>query len=73
MNNNDKNLVQGHGQFKVFEEISSLQFVVHSSSPCICKSCVAKQSDEDFMITRRKLARNFLMITVRNLQGRAHS
>ena len=42
MNYNDKNLVQGRGQFKVFEEISSLQFVVHSSSPCICKSCVAK-------------------------------
>ena len=42
MNHNDKNLVQGRGQFKVFEEISSLQFVVHCPSPYICKSCVAK-------------------------------
>ena len=42
MNHNDKNLIQGRGQFKVFEEISSLQFVVHSTSPYICKSCVAK-------------------------------
>ena len=42
VNHNDKNLVQGRGQFKVFEEISSLQFVVHCTSPYICKSCVAK-------------------------------
>ena len=42
MNHDDKNLVQGRGQFKVFEEISSLQFVVHFTSPYICKSCVAK-------------------------------
>ena len=42
VNHNDKNLVQGHGQFKVFEEISSLQFVVHCPSRYICKSCVAK-------------------------------
>ena len=42
VNHNDKNLVQGRGQFKVFEEISSLQFVVHCTAPYICKSCVAK-------------------------------
>ena len=42
VNHNDKNLVQGRGQFKVIEEISSLQFVVHCPSPYICKSCVAK-------------------------------
>ena len=41
MNHNDKNLVQGRGQFKVFEEISSLQFVVHCTSPYTCKSCFA--------------------------------
>ena len=33
VNHNDKNLVQGRGQFKVFEEISSFQFVVHCPSP----------------------------------------
>ena len=38
VNHNDKNLVQGRGQFKV----SSLQFVVHSPSPYICKSCIAE-------------------------------
>ena len=42
VNHNDKNLVQGRGQFKVFEEISSLQFVVHCTSPYICKLCVSK-------------------------------
>ena len=42
MNHIDKNLVQGRGQFKIFEEISSLQFVVHFTSPYICKSSVAK-------------------------------
>ena len=42
VNHKDKNLVQGRGQFKVFEEISSLQFVVHCTSPYICKSCFAK-------------------------------
>ena len=42
MKHNDKNLVQGRGQFKVFEEISSLQFVVHCPSPYICKSCFTK-------------------------------
>ena len=42
VNHNDKNRVQGCGQFKAFEEISSLQFVVHCPSPYICKSCVAK-------------------------------
>ena len=42
VNHNDKNLVQGCGQFKVFEEFSSLQFVVHCTSPYICKSCVSK-------------------------------
>ena len=35
VNHNDKNLVHGGGQFKVFEEISSLQFVVHCPSPYI--------------------------------------
>ena len=42
VNHNDKNLVQGRRQFKVFEEISSLQFVVHCPLPYICKSCFAK-------------------------------
>ena len=44
MNHNDKNLVQGRGQLKVFEEISPLQFAVHSTSPYIsvCKLCVAQ-------------------------------
>ena len=39
VNHNDKNLNQGRGQFKVFEEISSLHPVVHCPSPYICKSC----------------------------------
>ena len=42
MNHDDRNLVQGCGQFKVFEEISSLQFVVHCPSHYIGKSCVAE-------------------------------
>ena len=42
VNHNDKNIVQGRGQFKVLEEISSLQFVVHCTSTYICKSCVSK-------------------------------
>ena len=40
--NNDKNLVQSRGQFKVDEEIRSLQFVVQPTSQYICKSCVGK-------------------------------
>ena len=44
VNHNDKNLVQGRGQFKVFEEISSLHLVVHCPSPYISKSC-GKASD----------------------------
>ena len=32
MNHNNKNLGQSHGQFKVIEEIHSLQFVVHYTS-----------------------------------------
>ena len=40
--NHNKNIVQGRGHFKVFEEISSLQFVVHCPSRYICKSCVTK-------------------------------
>ena len=35
-------LVQSHGQFKVYEEILSLQFVVHVCLPYICKQCVGK-------------------------------
>ena len=42
VNHNNKHFIQVRGQFKVFKEISSLQFVVHCPSPYICKLCVAK-------------------------------
>jgi len=42
LKNNDKNLVKSRGEFKVQEEILSLQFIVHETSPYICRSCVGK-------------------------------
>ena len=40
--NNDKTLAQKRGEFKVDVETRSLQFIVHSKSPYICKSWVRK-------------------------------
>ena len=39
---NDRNLVKSRSEFKVQEEILSLQFIVHETSPYICRSCVGK-------------------------------
>ena len=41
LKNNDRNLVKSRSEFKVQEEIS-LQFIVHETSPYICRSCVGK-------------------------------
>ena len=52
MNHNDKNLVQGRGQFKVFEEISSLQFAFILVRPVYVNRVLQSfRSDKDFMIT----------------------
>ena len=42
LKNNDRNLVKSRREFKVQEEILSLQFIVHETSPYICRSCVGK-------------------------------
>ena len=42
LKNNDRNLVKSRSQFEVQEEILSLQFIVHETSPYICRSCVGK-------------------------------
>jgi len=42
LKNNDRNLVKSHSEFKVQEEILSLQFIIHETSPYICRSCVGK-------------------------------
>ena len=42
LKNNNRNLVKGRSEFKVQEEILSLQFIVHETSPYICRSCVGK-------------------------------
>ena len=44
LKNNDRNLVKSCSEFKVQEEILSLQFIVHETSPYmyICRSCVGK-------------------------------
>ena len=42
LKNNDRNLVKSRSEFKVQEEILSLQFIVHETSPYICRSCVGK-------------------------------
>ena len=42
LKNNDRNLVKSRSEFKVQEEILSLQFIVHETSPYICRSCVVK-------------------------------
>ena len=39
---NDRNLVKSRSEFKVQEEILSLQFIVRETSPYICRSCVGK-------------------------------
>ena len=39
---NDRNLVKSRSEFKVQEEILSFQFIVHETSPYICRSCVGK-------------------------------
>ena len=39
---NDRNLVKSRSEFIVQEEILSLQFIVHETSPYICRSCVGK-------------------------------
>ena len=40
LKNNNRNLVKSRSEFKVQEEILSLQFIVHKTSPYICRSCV---------------------------------
>ena len=42
LKNNDRNLVKSRSEFKVQEEILSFQFIVHETSPYICRSCVGK-------------------------------
>ena len=42
LKNNDRNLVKSRSEFKVQEEILSLQFIVHETSPYICRSCMGK-------------------------------
>ena len=42
LKNNDRNLVKSRSEFKVQEEILSLQFIIHETSPYICRSCVGK-------------------------------
>ena len=42
LKNNDRNLVKSRSEFKVQEEILSLQYIVHETSPYICRSCVGK-------------------------------
>ena len=42
LKNNDRNLVKIRSEFKVQEEVLSLQFIVHETSPYICRSCVGK-------------------------------
>ena len=42
LKNNNRNLVKSRSEFKVQEEILSLQFIVHETSPYICRSCVGK-------------------------------
>ena len=42
LKNNDRTLVKSRSEFKVQEEILSLQFIVHETSPYICRSCVGK-------------------------------
>jgi len=42
LKNNDRNLVKSPSEFKVQEEILSLQFIVHETSPYICRSSVGK-------------------------------
>ena len=42
LKNNDRNLVKSRNEFKVQEEILSLQFIVHVTSPYICRSCAGK-------------------------------
>ena len=42
LKNNDRNLVKSRSEFKVQEEILSLQFIVHETSAYICRSCVGK-------------------------------
>ena len=42
LKNNDRNLVKSRSEFKVQEEILSLQFIVHETSPYICRLCVGK-------------------------------
>ena len=42
LKNNDRNLVKSRSEFKVQEEILSLQFIVHETSPYICRSCLGK-------------------------------
>jgi len=42
LKSNDRNLVKSCSEFKVQEGILSLQFIVHETSPYICRSCVGK-------------------------------
>ena len=42
LKNNDRNLVKSRSEFKVQEEVLSLQFIVHETSPYIFRSCVGK-------------------------------
>ena len=54
LKNNDRNLVKSHSEFKVQEEILSLQFIVHETSPYICRSCVGKMRTERSLRQREK-------------------
>ena len=63
LKNNDRNLVKSRGEFKVQEEILSLQFIVHETSPYICRSCVGK------LRKRRGLYANVRKIEVELFSG----
>ena len=56
LKNNDRNLVKSRSEFKVQEEILSLQFIVHETSPYICRSCVGKlQKRRGLYVNVRKI------------------
>ena len=68
LKNNDRNLVKSRSEFKVQEEILSLQFIVHETSPYICRSCVGKLRKRIGLYANvRKSRTNFLAIIVPKL------
>ena len=56
LKNNNRNLVKSRSEFKVQEEILSLhdQFIVHETSPYICRSCVEKLRKAERSLRQRE-------------------